>query len=219
MELIKQLEKDIEECISVLDKGDEDLIEHTARVKIAVYDKKIEFNQLAYKPSYESLKIILGTLEKYRCELLYDEKRREEENQLREQNINDYKKDILQYQEKIKSIESKLEILINKMPNNISITANMGQSQQLSLKTEINNVFSDTKEKVKSGDIDIDDKEDILQKISELEKLTQTSSSEENKEDRIKATLRWLSTKSKNTITLLMPLLEIVVKYLLTKQI
>ena len=41
----------------------------------------------------------------------------------------------------------------------------------------------------------------------------------ENKEDRIKATLRWLSTKSKNTITLLMPLLEIVVKYLLTKQI
>ena len=95
----------------------------------------------------------------------------------------------------------------------------MGQSQQLSLKTEINNVFSDTKEKVKSGDIDIDDKEDILQKISELEKLTQTSSSEENKEDRIKATLRWLSTKSKNTITLLMPLLEIVVKYLLTKQI
>ena len=97
MELIKQLEKDIEECISVLDKGDEDLIEHTARVKIAVYDKKIEFNQLAYKPSYESLKIILGTLEKYRCELLDDEKRREEENQLREQNINDYKKDILQY--------------------------------------------------------------------------------------------------------------------------
>lgn len=93
----------------------------------------------------------------------------------------------------------------------------MGQSQQLSSKTEINNVFSDTKEKVKSGDID--DKEDILQKISELEKLTQTSSSEENKEDRIKATLRWLSTKSKNTITLLMPLLEIVVKYLLTKQI
>lgn len=219
MELIKQLEKDIEECISVLDKGDEDLIEHTARVKIAVYDKKIEFNQLAYKPSYESLKIILGTLEKYRCELLDDEKRREEENQLREQNINDYKKDILQYQEKIKSIESKLEILINKMSNNISITANMGQSQQLSLKTEINNVFSDTKEKVKSGDIDIDDKEDILQKISELEKLTQTSSSEENKEYRIKATLRWLSTKSKNTITLLMPLLEIVVKYLLTKQI
>lgn len=219
MELIKQLEKDIEECISVLDKGDEDLIEHTARVKIAVYDKKIEFNQLAYKPSYESLKIILGTLEKYRCELLDDEKRREEENQLREQNINDYKKDILQYQEKIKSIESKLEILINKMSNNISITANMGQSQQLSSKTEINNVFSDTKEKVKSGDIDIDDKEDILQKISELEKLTQTSSSEENKEDRIKATLRWLSTKSKNTITLLMPLLEIVVKYLLTKQI
>ena len=186
MELIKQLEKDIEECISVLDKGDEDLIEHTARVKIAVYDKKIEFNQLAYKPSYESLKIILGTLEKYRCELLDDEKRREEENQLREQNINDYKKDILQYQEKIKSIESKLEILINKMSNNISITANMGQSQQLSSKTEINNVFSDTKEKVKSGDID--DKEDILQKISELEKLTQTSSSEENKEDRIKAT-------------------------------
>ena len=219
MELIKQLEKDIEECISVLDKGDEDLIEHTARVKIAVYDKKIEFNQLAYKPSYESLKIILGTLEKYRCELLDDEKRREEENQLREQNINDYKKDILQYQEKIKSIESKLEILINKMSNNISITANMGQSQQLSLKIEINNVFSDTKEKVKSGDIDIDDKEDILQKISELEKLTQTSSSEENKEYRIKATLRWLSTKSKNTITLLMPLLEIVVKYLLTKQI
>ena len=217
MELIKQLEKDIEECISVLDKGDEDLIEHTARVKIAVYDKKIEFNQLAYKPSYESLKIILGTLEKYRCELLDDEKRREEENQLREQKINDYKKDILQYQEKIKSIESKLEILINKMSNNISITANMGQSQQLSSKTEINNVFSDTKEKVKSGDID--DKEDILQKISELEKLTQTSSSEENKEDRIKATLRWLSTKSKNTITLLMPLLEIVVKYLLTKQI
>ena len=217
MELIKQLEKDIEECISVLDKGDVDLIEHTARVKIAVYDKKIEFNQLAYKPSYESLKIILGTLEKYRCELLDDEKRREEENQLREQNINDYKKDILQYQEKIKSIESKLEILINKMSNNISITANMGQSQQLSSKTEINNVFSDTKEKVKSGDID--DKEDILQKISELEKLTQTSSSEENKEDRIKATLRWLSTKSKNTITLLMPLLEIVVKYLLTKQI
>ena len=217
MELIKQLEKDIEECISVLDKGDEDLIEHTARVKIAVYDKKIEFNQLAYKPSYESLKIILGTLEKYRCELLDDEKRREEENQLREQNINDYKKDILQYQEKIKSIESKLEILINKMSNNISITANMGQSQQLSSKTEINNVFSDTKEKVKSGDID--DKEDILQKISELEKLTQTSSSEENKEDRIKATLRLLSTKSKNTITLLMPLLEIVVKYLLTKQI
>ena len=217
MELIKQLEKDIEECISVLDKGDEDLIEHTARVKIAVYDKKIEFNQLAYKPSYESLKIILGTLEKYRCELLDDEKRREEENQLREQNINDYKKDILQYQEKIKSIESKLEILINKMSNNISITANMVQSQQLSSKTEINNVFSDTKEKVKSGDID--DKEDILQKISELEKLTQTSSSEENKEDRIKATLRWLSTKSKNTITLLMPLLEIVVKYLLTKQI
>ncbi len=205
---LEQIEIDIKECENVLEgEYDNDFeIADIGRLMVANYHNEIDFHHFAHQGTSESLKIIITALKKYKKHIT-------EENKSKKDDVELYKLEIKYYKEKIKSIEEKLDKLINSMLN-INIINSMAQSQEIAstidVNVQIDNLFSDIRKKSLNEEVECRD--ELLKKLDELESVLKGNTSNEIKEGKIKSTLTWLGTKSKNTIQLVMPLLQILLE-------
>lgn len=227
---IEQIEEDIRRCKDIYDNNYGDLdtdemvyrydmneIANTCREMIGYYGEDVEFPNFVYnKMDEESLYMIMRLLDKHRRYILdsaEDERYRKE--------IASYKERISTYENKINGLERQIELLkenintITYSKQAINIFATQTQNQEVATTVDIDNNIENKFEYAREQllkDEDIEDREELLDKIEELEAIYNEETTPNDKKEKAKKVLSWLGDKSYKGMQLLIPLVQTIME-------
>lgn len=236
---LEQLEKDIYKCNRVIeyrslnsyqirneinideyDDVREINIEDICREMLVLYDEEVYFSSNDYLDEryidLSYLKLMTKLMEKHRNSILdkglVEQLKKEIKSYKKE--IGDYKDRINEYRDEIKSYKDYIELLKINLETSKNHSINVYQHQEVAttidVDLKIDEIIKGTRREVLSKNLE--DKEKLLDIIDDLESTIRNETSEKVKEGKIKSTLSWLGTKSKNTIELLMPLIQLILE-------
>lgn len=227
---IEQIDEDIQKCKDVYDGNYGDLdedeliyrydinqISNTCREMIGYYGDDIDFPSFVYnKMDEESLYMVMRLLDKHRRYILdraEDEKFRKE--------IARYKEKISTYENRINVLERQIELLkeniktITYSKQAINIFATQTQMQEVAttvdIYNDIENKFEYAREQL-SSDNDIEDRDELLEKIKELEVIYNEETTSNEKKEKARKALSWLGDKSYKGMQLLIPLIQSIIE-------
>lgn len=232
---IEQIEEDIKKCKNIYEGnygniGKEELqyiyyaneISEMCREMIGYYGEDVEFPSFVYQNfDQESLYMIMRLLDKHRRYIL---DRNYEENYKKE--IDKYKDQLSVYEDKIKLYRDRIEglekqvmllkeninaIIYSKQAINIFTTQTQEVATTVDLDMQIENRFENARSQI-DKDNEIEDKQEILDKINELELIYIGNDQSKAKMDKAKNILSWLGNKSYKAMQLLMPLIQTIIE-------
>ena len=228
---IEQIEEDIRICKEVYCASYDNEGEYgyynnevvtTCREMIGYYGDDIEFPSFVYnKLDEESLHMIMRLLDKHRRYILDTN---EEENHRKE--IAKYKDKIIMYEDKIRLYEDRIDGLENQiriLKENINtityskqaINIFTAQTQEVATTVDIDvkveSRFKNARDQI-AKDNEIEDKQEILDKINELERIYREDESSKTKMEKAKKIASWLVNKSDKARQLLMPLIQTIIE-------
>lgn len=227
---IEQIEQDIKKCKDVYDgnyryfDGDEhpymydmNEISNTCREMTGYYGDDIDFPSFVYnKMDEESLYMIMRLLDKHRRYILdraEDEKYRKE--------IASYKEKIKIYENRINGLERQIELLkenINTITHSkqaINIFATQTQMQEVATALDIDNNVENKFEYAREQllrDKDVEDRDELLEKIKELEDIYNEETTSNDKKEKARKVLSWVGNKSYKGMQLLIPLIQTIIE-------
>ncbi|MCU9814651.1 hypothetical protein [Paraclostridium sp. AKS73] len=227
---IEQIEEDIKKCKDVYDGNYGDLdedeliyrydmneIANTCMEMIGYYGDDIEFPNFVYnKCDEESLYMIMRLLDKHRRYMLdraEDEKYRKE--------IANYKERISIYENSINGLERQIELLkenintITYSKQAINIFATQTQMQEVATTVDIDNNIENKFEYAREQllkDKDIEDRDELLEKIKELEIIYNEETAPTDKKEKARKVLSWVGDKSYKGMQLLIPLIQSIIE-------
>lgn len=221
---IEQIEEDIRICNEIYyasydNEGEyryyNNKVVTTCREMIGYYGDDIEFPSFVYnKLDEESLHMIMRLLDKHRRYIL---DKNEKENYSKE--IAKYKDKIRLYEDRIDELESQIRLLkenintitYSKQAINIFTTQTQEVATTVDVDVKVESRFKNARDQIVK-DNEIEDKQEILDKINELERIYREDESSKTKMEKVKKVASWLGNKSYKAMKLLMPLIQTIIE-------
>lgn len=228
---IEQIEEDIRICNEVYcanynNEGEygkhNNEVETTCREMIGYYADDIEFPSFVYnKFDEESLYMIKRLLDKHRRYILdtSEEERCRKEIQEYKDKINMYEDKIRLYKDRINGLQSEIILLkeniktitYSKQAINIFTTQTQEVTTTVDVDIKVESRFEDARNQIVK-DNKIEDKQEILDKINELERIYIDDEPSNTKMEKVKKVASWLGNKSYKAMQLLIPLIQTIIE-------